>query len=86
MPAPARIAYDLQGPPVTHSTIEETTSPPDRLIVSVADMAAMLGIGRRTAYELLDAGHMECRYIGRRRFVTVASIEAFVASLPTERN
>jgi hypothetical protein len=55
---------------------------PDPLLVSIRDMEAMLGISRRKVYELLNSGDVECRYIGRRRLVLMASLREFVDGLP----
>lgn len=58
---------------------------PGPLAVTVSDMARMLSISRARAYQLLDEQIIESRFIGRRRLIPVASIEAFLHSLPTER-
>lgn len=79
MPSSDSTTYDDHRP---------TESPPDsppRLLVSVPDMAHMLGISRREAYRLLDDQRVESRWQGRRRLIPVASIEAFAASLPSQR-
>jgi excisionase family DNA binding protein len=42
------------------------------LTVPIRTAAIMLGIGRSTLYELLDAGEIETIKVGRRRLVLVA--------------
>jgi len=57
------------------------------LTVPIRTAATMLGIGRSTLYELLDAGEIETIKVGRRRLVLVAGLKAFVESKrrPQER-
>jgi hypothetical protein len=43
--------------------------------------AALGGIGLTMLYKLIDAGSIQRVKIGRRAFVTLASVDAFVASL-----
>ena len=47
------------------------------LTVSIADATALLGIGRSTAYRLIDSGDLQTRKCGRRTLVTMESIQAF---------
>lgn len=54
-----------------------TPSPSPRT-VSINDAASMLGIGRSTVYGLLKFGELSSIHIGRRRVVTVQSIDALV--------
>ena len=48
----------------------------ERLLYSIADAAAALGIGRSKFYELMSEGKIETVRIGRRRLVQGASIRA----------
>ena len=49
------------------------------LLVSIADAAKALSIGRTSVYELINSGALETRKMGRRRLVTVASIKRLAA-------
>lgn len=45
-------------------------------LASISDAQRALGIGRTTAYRLIDAGKLEKVKIGRRTLIKVASIKA----------
>jgi excisionase family DNA binding protein len=45
-------------------------------LASIADAQRALGIGRTTAYRLMDAGKLEKVKIGRRTLIKIASIKA----------
>jgi excisionase family DNA binding protein len=47
------------------------------LTVSIADCTVLLGIGRSTAYRLIDSGDLQIVKAGRRTLVTMDSILAF---------
>ncbi|MEP1338956.1 MAG: helix-turn-helix domain-containing protein [Marinomonas sp.] len=47
----------------------------EKLLVSIADAAKALSLGRTSVYELIDSGELETRKMGRRRLVTVASLK-----------
>lgn len=49
------------------------------LAVSPAAAATLLGIGRTTMYELLDAGRIPSIKAGRRRIIPVKALEEFLA-------
>ena len=57
-------------------------TPPEPLLISVKEAAALLGISRNYMYGLLDEQLIECRYIGRRRLVLRASLEQYIERLP----
>lgn len=59
---------------------EATITP---IFVSVKQAAQMLAISPWSCYQLLDAQAIESRYHGRRRLVSVESLRAYAASLPT---
>lgn len=56
--------------------------PPEPLLISVQEAAALLGISRNYMYGLLDEQLIECRYMGRRRLVLKTSLEDYVEHLP----
>ena len=45
------------------------------LFVSISEAAKALSLGRTSVYELINAGELDTRKMGRRRLVTVASIK-----------
>lgn len=53
--------------------------PDTALAYSVEDAAAVLGIGRSAMFELLAAGEIKSFLVKRRRLVSRAALEAFVA-------
>lgn len=57
-----------------------SVQPNDRILLSVAEAAARLGIGRSLMYELLGAGLIESIHIGRLHKVPVAALSSFVVS------
>ena len=59
----------------------EGNGQPAPLLVSVRDAAALLGIGRTTAYELIADGELEVVHIRRAARVPMAAIEEYVARL-----
>ncbi len=48
------------------------------LLVSIAESCVLLGIGRTKVYELVAAGELKTRLIGRRRMVPRAELERFI--------
>jgi excisionase family DNA binding protein len=53
-----------------------------KLLHSVSDACALLGIGRTTLYALLNDGSLEARKVGRRTFLTQKSLQVFIESRP----
>ena len=45
------------------------------LLISIADGAQALGLGRTTVNQLIRSGELDTVKVGRRRLITVASIE-----------
>ena len=59
-----------------------TTAPAGRLLTPYTEAMQQLGgIGRTMLFELINAGHLDRVNIGRRGFITTASITAYVNSL-----
>jgi len=48
------------------------------LLVSIAETAKALSLGRTSIYELINAGELDTRKMGRRRLVTVESIKRLI--------
>lgn len=60
------------------SRVEEPL-PPVRLLLTVSEEAARLGIGRTLMYELIDAGAIESLHVGRLHRVPADALVEFVA-------
>lgn len=60
---------------------EQPASGSGRLLLSVTEAAAVLGVGRTTAYELIAAGQLETVHIGRCARVPAAAVEELVERL-----
>jgi excisionase family DNA binding protein len=56
----------------------------ERLLLTVVEAAAMLGIGRTTAYELIAAGQLQVVHIGRSARVPLAAVHRYVEGLMTQ--
>ena len=54
----------------------------DQYLASIPEAQRALGIGRTTAYRLMDAGKLEKVKIGRRTLIKVASIKALAGEGP----
>lgn len=58
---------------------------PNKLAVSVAEMAEMLSISRPTAYEIIRRDDFSGAFkVGSRTLVSVAAIEAWIAKQTEE--
>ena len=57
-----------------------STEQPTPLAFSPNDGARMVGLGRTTFYDLLATGRIPSIKVGRRRLVTLAALEQFLAS------
>lgn len=53
----------------------------ETLLLSIPDACHALGIGRSKLYELISAGEIGVRKIGRKTLIPCADITAFVARL-----
>ncbi|WP_260482373.1 helix-turn-helix domain-containing protein [Sphingomicrobium flavum] len=51
----------------------------EKLLVSVGEAMQMLGVGRNTLYDLLNAGEIRSRMVGRRRLIEVTSLREYAA-------
>lgn len=60
------------------STIQN--APLDRKLISIPESADVLGVSPRTIRNLLSSAQLEGRYIGRRRLITVESINRLAAT------
>jgi len=55
---------------------------PDTISHTIADAVKISGLGRTMLYELIGAGKIEARKAGNRTLILVASLRAYIASLP----
>ena len=53
-----------------------------RRVYTVAEAAALLGVGRSTAYELIARGELDARNIGRRLIVTRPTLTELLGCEP----
>jgi len=56
----------------------------EQYLLNISDGCASLGIGRTTLYELVNAEEVTLVKIGRRSFVTAASVRQYVERLSCE--
>lgn len=55
------------------------------VLLTVSQTAVRLSLSKTRVYELVNGGELERKYIGDRSYrIPVESIDAYVASLPTE--
>ena len=58
--------------------------PADRLVYTVAEAGALLGISRAFAYELVARGELPVIRLGRRRLVPKVALQALVDEQPND--
>lgn len=56
----------------------------DPVFITVKQMAEFLGISTWVAYQILNDGAVDSRYIGRSRKVVIESLRQYARNLPTE--
>lgn len=62
-----------------------TTPTQPKLLLKVAEVAHILSVSEAEVYALAAGGDLDKSYIGTRRFrIPMASVEAYVAGLPSE--
>lgn len=60
-----------------------TSSRSEKQLLSLAEVAQILGVSERTARRYVSEGHMECRRLGAKTLrIPAASVEAFIDSAP----
>jgi hypothetical protein len=57
-------------------------SSPSKFLYRTSEAKAAIGCGTSKLYSLINSGVLEARRFGHRTYITGASLEAFVASLP----
>jgi hypothetical protein len=60
----------------------KTPASDERLLVTIAECRRMLSCSITTTYDLLRAGDLDGRRVGKRTLITMASIVAYIARLP----
>lgn len=63
------------------STSIDAPSIGHRLAYGVEEAATMIGVSRRTCYELMTAGQLRSVKLGRRRLIRHSDLVAFVDAL-----
>ena len=63
---------------VDEQVINLTVAPDPRLLLTVAEAARRLGIGRSLMYQLIGEGQIESITIGRLRKVSLSALDSFV--------
>ena len=61
--------------------INLTVAPDPRLLLTVAEAARRLGIGRSLMYQLIGEGQIESITIGRLRKVSLTALDTFIDQL-----
>src|SRR4051812_43085162 len=56
----------------------------ERLLLTVVEAAAMLGVGRTKAYELIAGGELQVVHIGRAARVPLAAVRRYVDGLVSQ--
>ncbi len=51
--------------------------PGDKLLLSIPEAAALLGVSRSTLYVLIASGAIRTKLVGRRRLIPRSALEAF---------
>lgn len=59
---------------------EKTETTVERLTVTVAEAAKMIGVSERTVYLLTRSGELPCKRIGRRVLYSIDEIRQFISS------
>ena len=67
---------------VGHMQPNTTTAEP--VLLSIQEAARALSLSTWTVYQLADSSRLASVYQGRRRYIPMASIRAYVEALPTE--
>ena len=56
------------------------------LLMTVPDAAKMLGLGRSTLYQLMQAGEVTCVHVGRSVRVPLRALRAYAERLEAEQS
>ena len=63
------------------STPRTSTAVPERLLLTVEEAGAVLGVGRSLMYELIARGDIETVRVGRLRRIRPEALHTYVATL-----
>ena len=55
------------------------------ILITISDAVRLFGVGRTKLYELIGAGDIEARKVGARTLIVVASLMAWLDTLPSAR-
>lgn len=78
---PTYVAAAGTAPGASPASAGSTADVPSRLLLSVAEAAAVLGVGRTTAYGLIAGGQLEVVHIGRVARVPITAVQDLVDRL-----
>jgi excisionase family DNA binding protein len=74
-------------PQTTHQpTATPTTSPAQRVLLTVEQAAAAIGIGRTTTYTLIKNGELTSVKVGRLRRIPLDELQAYMDRLITQQH
>ena len=62
----------------------KTTIPVEPEALSVDQACAVVGLGKTKFYEIVAAGTLKTRRLGRRRLILMTDLREFLHALPTE--
>ena len=68
--------------PNSHTSAPQSQQVVEREFYTVPEVVAMVPLPRSTLYELIRAGKIEAKKIGRRTMIPAASLRAWIGSLP----
>jgi excisionase family DNA binding protein len=63
--------------------VEAPPGIPNRLLYSVAEAEALLGVSHSTLYRLARSGRLQIKKIGSKSVISAESIEQLIAGLPS---
>ena len=72
----------LLKPPIPVPPLQPAHPQDRNRLVSIADAARMMGIGRSKLYHEINASRLKVKKSGRRTLIAMADIEAWCDSLP----
>lgn len=77
------VADGNNAPPIPAE--DDRLWPPRRLLYPVDEAAILIGLSSKAVWRLIYADKLTTKWNGGRRLVPAPEIEAYVASLPTDK-
>jgi excisionase family DNA binding protein len=75
----ARLVELMSNQPLAE--VPETRQMPERVLLTVEEVAERLGIGRTTVFRLVKTGEIESVQIGKLRRIHIEAVNAYAARL-----